>query len=379
MKRKKILFLSSWYPTPDKPTHGIFVKRHAEASSLLNDVLVLYVNGGEINQTRFSVSDAPFQELILQAQKKGKSKITGFFKTRKIYAEALKKIISSWGRPDVIHLNVAFPVAAFVWPFLRNSGIPIVVTEHWTGYLPEDGSYRGIIRKIFTQKLISAASALLPVTKHLGKCMQAHGLSAPQVVVPNVVDTDFFVPLRLQNQKNETVFLHLSSLEERQKNPASIIEAFRVLELENKNVRLVIAGDGSSISSLQKLAQAHQLTEKIAFHYLPEKHKLLSLIQSSDAMVLNSNYENLPVVLLEAMSCGKPVISSDVGGIAEYIDKTNGILFSPPDSIKLTDAMRLFCSIKGQFISDDIRNFALQRFSRPVIAKQLNSVYESIT
>ncbi len=378
MKRKKILFLSSWYPSPQQPTHGIFVKRHAEAASLLNDVLVLYVYSGAGNQDKISVNNEAFQEVVLEVQKNTRAKFLNFLNMRNAYAKAFNEILSTWGMPDIIHLNVAFPVTAFVWPFLRKSRIPVVITEHWTGYLPEDGSYRGVLRKFFTRKIFRKASVVLPVTKHLGSWMQKLGIASPQVVVPNVVDTDYFVPLSPMKEKNETVFLHLSSLDERQKNPRSIIEAFSVLEAESKNVRLIIAGDGTNISDLKKISDKLKLTEKISFYFLPEKHKLLSLIQQSDAMVLNSNYENLPVVLLEAMSCGKPVISSDVGGIREYIDNTNGILFSPPDIVKLTDAMRLFCSMKHQFNAEDIRNFALKNFSKPVISAQLNSIYQSL-
>ena len=69
MKRKKILFLSSWYPSPQQPTHGIFVKRHAEAASLLNDVLVLYVYSGAGNQDKISVNNEAFQEVVLEVQR----------------------------------------------------------------------------------------------------------------------------------------------------------------------------------------------------------------------------------------------------------------------------------------------------------------------
>jgi glycosyltransferase involved in cell wall biosynthesis len=378
-ERKKILFMSSWYPVATNPTHGIFVKRHAEAVALKHDVFVLYAVGAENPPNELvQHSSAHFSEDIYFYDKSNKKAIQKLKQLGELYDQGFDKIVSRFGKPDLIHLNVIFPAGIFALRFSKKYKIPLVVTEHWTGYLPEDGSYKGLLKKYFTQKVVAQAEVICPVTNHLAKQMQAHKLNGNYIPVPNVVDTEFF-SLKPVSKTTETVFLHLSSFDERQKNPRSILEAFKQLSEKNTNCRLIMAGDGENIDVLRSFAaQLKIAAEKIDFHFRPQGKTLLQLFHSADALVLNSNYENLPVVLLEAMSCGVPVISSDVGGIAGYINESNGILFSPPSVQNLLTALQEFISNKNKFDNGQIRSFAVENFSRKTIAGKFDSVYKSI-
>jgi glycosyltransferase involved in cell wall biosynthesis len=377
-KRKKILFLSSWYPTPANPTHGIFVQRHARAVSLHNDVLVLHISASVNSDEEFEVCESPFQEVLLGYEKPPIHKISKYLFLKRQYENAFLQLQKKWGLPDIVHLNVVFPLAPIALSVCKKWNIPLVVTEHWTGYLADDGNYKGLIQKYLTKKTIRFARAVLPVTRHLENEMKRHGLSGKYFPIPNVVDTDFFHPVE-SVQKSETVFLHLSSLDERQKNPRSIIQAFQLLNAEHQHTRLVMAGDGENIYELEKFAEQLGLNGKVDFFYRPQKEKLLQLIQYCDVMVLNSNFENLPVVLLEALCCGKPVISSNVGGISEYINTDNGILFSPPGFHELHKAMSVFLLQRNNFDSKKIRQFAIENFSMQIVSEKINRIYNTLS
>ncbi len=376
--KKKILFISSWYPVPHLPTHGIFVQRHAQAISRLHDVCVVYCTGTENKSTDTYKHEGNFTEYIRFYDKRGLSGYQKFFRLRKLYDETIEQIISEWGKPDFIHLNVVFPAGIFARRISKKYNVPLVITEHWTGYLPEDGSYKGFLKRWFTKKIIKNAAVICPVTLHLAKAMRSNGLIANYKPVPNVVDTDFFIPAK-NKEKRPLTFLHLSSFDERQKNPKSIIDAFARVNNEIGETHLIMAGDGENIKELQKYAERNTaLADKIEFVFCPQGEKLLALFHRADALVLNSNYENLPVVILEAMSCGIPVISSDVGGINEYVNEKNGILFSPPSADKLFESMKKFIEQKDKFSTAYIRNFAVENFSAAVIARRFDEVYNSI-
>ena len=374
MKRKKILFLSSWYPVKNNPTHGIFVQRHAEAVSMFHEVYVLYVYGAEEHvYEEKKIRSETFTEHYIQFDRREKNAYQKYKIQKQIYYQAFNKLLSEWGKPDVIHLNVIYPAGIFAVDLSRKYNLPLVSTEHWTGYLPEDGSYKGLIRKYFTKKVIKHSNVVTPVTKHLENNMRAHGLNGNYLVVPNVVDTDFFTPSN-DSPKNHITFFHLSSLDERQKNPQAILDSFLSVFDKNAQTKMIFAGDGENFESI-KNAYKHPAIE---FVFRPMGEELLRLFQRSDAFILCSNYENLPVVLIEAMSCGKPVVSSDVGGIAEYVNGATGILFTPPDVTNLVSALKKFIEIKGTFDGGHIRQTAIKHFSRMAVAEKYDSVYSQI-
>jgi glycosyltransferase involved in cell wall biosynthesis len=377
-ERKKILFISSWYPTEENPTHGIFVQRHARAVSLLNDVVVLYVCGTENFENEFTVNRTEsFSEHIYFFDKRNKSML----KKRKIigdlYSKGFKKIADEFGKPDLIHLNVVFPAGIFALELSKKHNIPLIITEHWTGYLPEDGSYKGILKKYFTKKIVAQAKAICPVTKHLAKNMQAHGLKGNYIPIPNVVDTEKF-SLTPRNQSSALVFLHLSSFDERQKKTSVIRGAFALYAGTNHEAKFIMAGDGKEIFEIEKISKITDPPGKIFFHYRPMGDELVKLFHSADALVLNSAYENLPVVLLEALSCGIPVISSNVGGIKEYINESNGILFDDISGTGLFLSILEFAKKKDHFKKEEIRKFAVEHFGKEEISKKFDSVYKSV-
>jgi len=99
----------------------------------------------------------------------------------------------------------------------------------------------------------------------------------------------------------------------------------------------------------------------------------------ADAFIIPSREDNLPNVLLEAMACGTPVISFNVGGMSEIIvDGFNGLKASSIDSNALLKAIDCFIKTKTLYKSEDIRNFALNNFSNKIIAGKYIDLYGSI-
>lgn len=377
VNRKKILFFSSWYPIPQNPTHGIFVQRHAQAVALLNDACVLYCVGvnEKPKQKLVKKTEKNFSEYFYFYDKRNKNAWTKFKTLDKLYSEGFGLILKEFGKPDVIQINIIFPVGIFAEKIARKNKIPYVISENWTGYHPEDGSYRGVIKTRVTKKVVKNATIIVPVTQHLERSMRQHKLAGRYMYVPNVVDTDLF-SLSPRENENETVFLHISSFNEEQKNPFSFIEAFEKINFEFPNTKLIMGGDGKNISALKTLAEKLNTTkEKIVFHFTPLGKELVKLYHASDVFLLNSNYENLPVVILEALCCGLPVISSDVGGTYEYVDERTGIIFKQPSAENLYKAMKEFLQKKNFWDKNKIRNYAVSEFSYAVISKKFDEVY----
>lgn len=119
------------------------------------------------------------------------------------------------------------------------------------------------------------------------------------------------------------------------KGISGIIDAFAQLDY---TAELHIVGDGPNRVALEQHASRTDQRDKIYFHGQIEHQQVLEFLANSKVFTLNSTYEGLPHVVLEAMACGTPVIASAAGGTPEAIvDKKNGYLVEPGDAAAIAD------------------------------------------
>ncbi|MEM4188257.1 MAG: glycosyltransferase family 4 protein, partial [Candidatus Hadarchaeum sp.] len=105
-------------------------------------------------------------------------------------------------------------------------------------------------------------------------------------------------------------------------------------------IGLVVIGDGPERSQLEALARKLGVSERVHFAGSLSKFETLRLMAACDLFVLNSTYEGLPHVVLEAMALGLPVVATAVGGTPEVVkDGETGILV-PPEGDGLIEALR---------------------------------------
>jgi glycosyltransferase involved in cell wall biosynthesis len=93
-------------------------------------------------------------------------------------------------------------------------------------------------------------------------------------------------------------------------------------------------------------------------------------------LLLFSNYENFPCVIPEAWSCGIPVLSTNVGGIAEFMNTGNGVLIEPYDMEAFSCELERMLNNLEKFDNRKIRDFARDHFSYKVIGAQFVEVYK---
>jgi len=113
----------------------------------------------------------------------------------------------------------------------------------------------------------------------------------------------------------------------KQKDPLLLLEAFNILpnELQDRS-QISIIGDGPKRKELERFIKENKLKEKVKLLGAVSREKVFEILKKSDIFVLISNWEGFPYTIIEAMSCGLPVIASDVGGIREAVNDDCGIL-----------------------------------------------------
>jgi glycosyltransferase involved in cell wall biosynthesis len=110
---------------------------------------------------------------------------------------------------------------------------------------------------------------------------------------------------------------------------------------EISGVRLIIVGDGPDGESLKTTVSELGLEKRVSFVGQVTKTRVRELLAESDIFVLNSSYEGLPHVVLEAMASMIPVIATDVGGTSEVVvNNITGLLIKYGDTVELTEALR---------------------------------------
>jgi glycosyltransferase involved in cell wall biosynthesis len=143
------------------------------------------------------------------------------------------------------------------------------------------------------------------------------------------------------------------------KGQAVIVDATAALAERFPGIRVVLAGDGPMLPAIRERAAARDVAANVLFHGAVSEP--WDLLRAADLFVLASEIEGLPLVVLEAMSQGVPVVATDVGGMPEaVIDDVTGFLVPPGDPAALATAITRILSDPAMALR--MRQAALARF-----------------
>lgn len=372
--RHKILFLSSWYPNRLEPTNGNFVQRHAESVATKHDVQVIHAIGDPNLSTKLVLEDNTINGIrtLMVFYKNTKNPVINFLRRMKAYQRAFKKI----EKPELVHANVLHNNLLFAVYLKKRFKIPFVVTEHWT-MLQTENQHKAGAPLLKVAKIIAAqAEMILPVSQNLLQGLKKLGIMTPMKVISNVVDTDVFT-INNQNNTQNIRFLHVSSLVPRKKAPQIILVA-KKLHDNGFRFQLEIGGDGDFLS-LQKQIVALNAEEFITTFGPITYQEVATKMQHSDCFILFSENETQGCVILESLACGKPVISTKVGGVPEFVKEGFGILIPENDEQALYESMAKVIQNSVNFAPpQDLRNYVVSNFSVASIAHQFDEVYDQI-
>lgn len=372
LKKRDILFVSSWFPNALAPTLGNFVERHAEAISTLHRVFVVH-----------PVPDPSRLKPKLEYRRHGDLHIgilyhpalrphrwyrSFFFNFA--YRRMRDKVAFS---PELVHLNVLHPMGRAAVDTADQLNVPLVATEHWTGYHPNTHNYLNERQWQGLRAVASRCQLMCPVSAHLQAAMEKRGLVGDYTIIGNVVDTDLFcLP---ENERPKKRLLHVSNLLDVHKNVSGILRAFHSALAADSELHLTVIGDGD-LRPHQEMAKALGLIpEKLTFQGTTSIEGIAAAMREASALVLFSNYENLPCVIGEAFASGLPVISTDVGGISEHLNAERGVLIAKGDEAALTRAMLASGNDLTPYTASDLRRYAVRHFSRAAIATAYDEVY----
>lgn len=215
------------------------------------------------------------------------------------------------------------------------AGIPLIHTEHSHEFY--DTPHRQLIGKSLANHAVVTA-----VTDEIARFHQQHFGHSP-LVIPNGVPVpkpDHHIRAQVRAKYRwsyNEVIVACVARQAPEKDLGTLLHAFAFAVKHSDPAKLVFVGDGPCRMELARLAHRLELQKHVIF--LGQRQDLHELYQAFDLVALSSIREGAPLALLEAMSFGLPVLSTDVGGVSQIVDEQSGRLVPARDPQALASAL----------------------------------------
>ena len=199
------------------------------------------------------------------------------------------------------------------------------------------------------------------------------------IVIHNAVDINY-----LKKASNEEItlddeyILFCGRFDEASKNISLLIKAYSKSQLHSKEIKLMLLGDGIDIAFYKSMVNDLKMSNHIIFK--PFVSNPFVYMKRAMLTVLTSHYEGFPMVLIESLACGTPVLAINCEtGPSEIIENNiNGILLETYNEDDLTNTLNnLFLNKKGLEIFKNNSVSSIKKFSKEIIAKQWKALLEN--
>ena len=277
-------------------------------------------------------------------------------------------------KPDLVQLNVIQKQGLLA----KTIGVPYIIVEHWSGYLPENGQFSRMSRfkRDLYRHIANNAEMILTVSEPLQKAMQACGIENEHWgTIDNVVDDFFFEPRVKSQESRVKTLLHVSCFDERAKNVKGLLRAAKMLSEKRQDWRLKLVGTGVDYEDVRAYADRLEIPEGL-LEWTGEltPQQVADEMHRADALVLSSRYETYGVVLAEAAAAGLPILSTSVGIAEEVAD------LIVPQEIAQHKAGTFAEFIESILWNEKITNQKSKitnQFTADAIGRKLVSIYDS--
>ncbi|MEM7542569.1 MAG: glycosyltransferase [Pseudomonadota bacterium] len=262
-------------------------------------------------------------------------------------------------QPDVVHTHLA-RASHIAAPQAKREGIPTITNSH---------------NYIALKYYADVDHFVVPTSR------QFHYLSDQQIAPSRLHEIPHFSPLAVQDPKGVVDGpLHMVSLGRfvEKKGYDLLLRAFAALVHEGLDARLSLAGDGEQKRTLRDLAETLSIAQHVEFCGWIDN--VAEFVRGGDLFILPSRDEPFGIVVLEAMACGIPIVTTNTHGPSEILSSENAYFAASDDFDSLLVAMKSACRDPAAR-SERARNAAAlftSRYSADVVVPRYISLYEKM-
>ena len=364
----RIAIISSWYPTEKDPLYGIFIQTQSKALSEKHDVDVLLLERGIIPKTKviYNQQLTIYQKRCFYLPNRNESLL-------KIWAHQyylLFKENHKKKKYDIIHVHDHYGAYAG-WYINQKMGIRYVVTIH-NSFIQNLTLINW--KQAYLPKVLNHARQVIAVGYKLRETLESYFTSHQVIILPNVIDTEKFKPTNNKNSTDPFKFLFIGDLDDN-KGVIRLLQAFS--KMKSKDTHLHIIGRGPLKSEADIFIEKNGLKARVLLQgQLPNK-ELPEIYNSAHVYVSLSEDETFGITILEAMSCGLPIIYTQSGGPEHIVSDHGSVMTSIFDISKISKSLD---EIKFKYSEIDrtkIRQHVLDNYSSKSVIRTLEKIYKT--
>ncbi|MFZ5365481.1 MAG: glycosyltransferase [Patescibacteria group bacterium] len=250
-------------------------------------------------------------------------------------------------KPDIIHLHIPSPQTWMAIVLARHYNIPVIATYHTL--LPKflghtslrvlgNGKSMEKLAWAYTKTYYNRLNLIITPSKVMKQQLARHGVKKKIEVVSNGVDETVFSYNPIAHDKIR--LLHLGRISD-EKNIDQVVQAFKLARQKNDQLTLSILGDGPALGSIKKLVEDLNLGGDVTFISPQPLSELPKFYNAHDMFVTASPIETEGIVILEAMTCGLPIVGCREMAVPHLVrHNKNGYLFENGDIDRMAEYMQ---------------------------------------
>lgn len=302
----------------------------------------------------------------------------------KSYLQLLLSLIFQNGKTDILYLHMSykgsFSRKYLIYKLAYFFGKKVILHMHGSEFRQYYDN-ADVKRKRRICELLEGSSRVIVLGEYWHQFIREIAPEASIEVIQNAVA----IPDEMASWNDRSIqLLYLGVLIPR-KGVQDLLDAMEILNnrgtLRLRNIRLIVGGTGDEMAALQAQCRRLHLEEYVEFAGWVDGQSKKELLRNSQCLILPSYNEGLPVAILEALSYGVPVVSTDVGSIRDAVrEGVSGHLVLPHAPAEIASAIEDITEQKEKWLrySGQARSLAVQNFNETLFFGRIETIIRSV-
>ncbi len=377
----KVFMLGPYPENPDKIVGGVEAVNFALTAALadhpdIEKVLVAVFHRGAIKATHVEINPKLEVRYVRVPFLSGDTLIRS-----QQCVLAVRPLVRAFA-PDVVHAQGIDRQADIA----IQLGLPVVVTVHGLVHVEArlaaknlPGRLKVLLFDAMVRRVLRKANVVISISDYDTRSLEGM-IGQQRISISNAIGADFFAPA---GPPPATPTILFAGVLRPRKNVLGLVNAFAQVRGRVPAARLVVAGpapDAEYAAQVRARVKDLGLEEAVTFLGHVSNEQLLQAVRDMSVLALFSYEETSPTIIAQALAVGRPVVASQVGGIAEMVlPGETGWLVSPGDEAALADRLSQVLAdlVNANTMGQRGRDFARQRYEPLAVASQTIQAYQT--
>ena len=381
-RKKKILIIPSSYPIRETPIVGSFFQEQSLLMADEYDVRILYAHPKQFKKNQWffyektNILHDPdglsFYYKKINSICDEKEEVKRIFWS---YETVLNELLKIGWRPDVIHAHSVIYGGIIANRLGKKFKIPVMITEHMMFLLHTFSKF--VQGEVFDA--YQSASRVTPPSHDKKRAILMHGIKCEPIVVGNMVDDCLFDIPKIKKRGDVFDILIVAGSSYIKDLPTFFRAVREITNRGHKNIHATIVGNGVwGNENYKDYVKKIGIEEYCTFVDVVSRKDMPKYYHNCDVFVSSSIAEGFQVSVLEAMACGKPIISTKNGGVEDGLTADSGILVDVHDFNAIADAVIKVKNKELLFDSEKIRRMVVEKYGKEAFKKRIAKIYNEI-